>query len=258
MAASDGDIRLTKDGFVATITIDRPEKLNAITPHMATRFFEVADEINETDEIRVAVILGAGERAFSAGSDINMLREYGTPWQMRTRKDYARAVWTIRKPVIAAIRGHCIGGGGEIALYSDIRIASETARFGFAEIHRGWHAGIAPLMLPRLVGQGKAMELLLTGDPIDAEAALRLGLVERLVADAELEGTAGELAERIARLSPIGVQATKHLVRVGSNVGVEQGIAWQNDLIACCFATEDAEEGMRAFREKREPEFKGR
>lgn len=138
-------IRLEVDGHVATVVIDRPEKLNAMTVAMDRRLNEVVYQLNNDDSVRVVVLTGAGERAFCAGSDINDLDEYGSNWAYRNRfdkrSDYARAIWLIRKPVVAAIRGYCIGGGLEMACASDIRLASPDASFGAGEIKWGWHGG---------------------------------------------------------------------------------------------------------------------
>lgn len=164
----------------------------------------------------------------------------------------------MRKPLIAAVRGYAIGGGLELALTCDIRIASETARFGAGEIKLGWHAGAGNTQLPpRLVGYGKALQMLLTGDPIDAAEAHRTGLVQEVVSDNELEATARALADRIALNAPIPIQLTKHLVRIAESTSLDVGLAYENDMFAYCFTTKDSQEGLAAFREKRQPDFRG-
>lgn len=249
---------LERKGHVATLTVDRPNKLNTVTAEMGRALFPIAEEINADDEIRVVVLIGGGGRNFSAGSDVKVLDDYGSNWQLRNRSDYNRAIWGIRKPVIAAIRGYCIGGGLELALSSDIRVASETARFGAGEIKLGWHGGAGNTqLLPRLVGYGKALQMLLTGDLLSAEEARQTGLVQELVADSELETFTMAMAERIAGNAPIALQLSKHLVRVAQSTALDVGLAYENDMFAYCFTTRDSSEGIAAFKEKREPRFKG-
>jgi enoyl-CoA hydratase len=260
---SAGEVRLERDGHVATITISRPEKLNAVTIEMARALYPLVEEINLDDDLRVVVLTGAGERAFSAGSDVNMLDAYGTPWELRrraaARQDYIDAVWSIRKPVIAAVRGYAYGGGLELCMACDIRVAARTASFAASEVRRGWHAGSGQTqLLPRLVGPGKAAQMLLTGDPIDAEEAHRVGLVDELADDADVLPRARAIADRIAANPPIAVQLGKHLVRMSQNTTLQAGWAFENDLHVLCMTTEDAREGMSAFREKREPHYRGR
>lgn len=259
MQLTTNDLRFAQNGSIATITLNRPAKLNTVTADMGKALFSIAEEINTADEIRVVILAGTGDRAFSAGSDVKVLDDYGSNWQLRNRADYNRAIWSIRKPVIAAIRGYCIGGGLELALNSDIRVASTTARFGAGEIKLGWMGGAGNTqLLPRLVGYGMALKLLLTGDLIDAPEAYRLGLIQELVTDDQLEPTVQGLAERIAANAPIAVQLAKHLVRVAESTALEVGLRYENDLFTYCFTTRDSQEGIAAFREKRPPRFEGR
>ncbi|MBC7813941.1 MAG: enoyl-CoA hydratase/isomerase family protein [Burkholderiales bacterium] len=249
----------SKDGHIATIRLNRPEKLNTVTAAMGKRISELVVEVNYDDDVRVVILTGTGERAFSAGSDVKVLDDYGSNWQLRNRIDYAREMWRIRKPVIAQIRGYCIGGGLEMALVSDVRIASETAKFGAGEVKLGWNGGAGNTqLLPRLVGYGKAMQMLITGDLIDAQEAYRTGLVQEVTPDDQLEAKVMQIAEAAAKNAPIAVQAIKHLVRMSESTAVDVGLAWENDLFAYCFTTEDAAEGQAAFKEKRPPEFKGK
>lgn len=253
------DLVLEREGYIARITLNRPGKLNTVTAAMGRQLFAIAGHLNSSQDTRVVIVTGAGERAFSAGSDVKVLDDYGTNWQLRNRADYCTAIWSIRVPVIAAIRGYCIGGGLELALVSDIRVASETATFGAGEIKLGWHGGAGNTqLLPRLVGYGRAMEMVLTGDLVEAGRAHRDGLVQELVADADLELTAWSLAERIAANAPIAAQLSKHLIRMSESTSVEVGLRWENDLFAYCFTTEDAAEGIAAFKDKRPPQFAGR
>jgi enoyl-CoA hydratase/carnithine racemase len=252
------DLRYERDGAIATITLQRPGKLNTVTAAMGRQLFAIAAEVNDDDAVRAVILQGTGDRAFSAGSDVKVLDDYGTNFQLRNRPDYCTAIWTMRKPVIASIRGYCIGGGLEMALSCDIRVASETARFGAGEIKLGWHGGAGNTqLLPRLVGYGKAMEMVLTGDLIDAAEARADGLVQRMVPDADLDATTRALAERIAGNAPIAVVLAKHLVRMSESTAVDVGLRWENDLFAYCMTTQDAAEGRAAFAEKRPPVFRG-
>lgn len=260
---TDGDIRLEKDGYVAHLVIDRPAKLNAMTVAMDHRMNDLVFELNNDKSVRCIVLSGAGDRAFSAGSDITDLDEYGDNWSYRNRfdarGDYARAIWLIRKPVIAAVNGYCIGGGLEMASASDIRIATPQASFGAGEIRWGWHGGSGQTQfLTHLIGPGYASRLLLTGDRIDGEEALRIGLVQQLVPADQLIDTALALAQSIASKSPIAVEKTKHMVRVAQNVPLETALIVENDSFSYLMKTEDAAEGRAAFGEKREPRFTGR
>jgi enoyl-CoA hydratase len=260
---TDGEVRLEQDGHVATITIDRPDKLNAMTVAMDRQMNTFVYEVNNDDDIRCVVLTGAGGRAFSAGSDITDLDEYGTNWQYRNRmsrhEDYALGVWRIRKPIVAAIDGYCIGGGLEMACASDVRLASPRSSFSAGEIRWGWHGGSgATQHLTRAVGPGHALKLLLTGDRIDADEAYRIGLVQELIPEDAVRSRAHELATAIASRAPIATQSVKNLVRVAQSVHVETGLAYENDMFSYLMRTEDAAEGQRAFSEKRDPVFEGK
>lgn len=255
----EGAVRLEKAGAVARIVLDRPEKHNAITPAMAGALATHCLEVDGDPEIRVVVIAGGGARAFSAGSDMNALGEITDVWAFRNRVEYAAVVRDIRKPVIAALKGWVLGGGLEIALAADLRIAGRSARLGAPEVTRGWvGGGGASQMLPRLVGYGQAMRLLLTGDPVDGETALRLGLVEELVEDGALDARVQALAEKIAAFSPIATQAVKAATRAALSMDLESGIRHENELHVICMASRDRHEGIAAFQEKRMATFKGK
>jgi enoyl-CoA hydratase/carnithine racemase len=248
-----------RSGNRLTVTLDRPAKLNTLTPAMGKALMSLVPVINEDDDVRVVVLQGTGDRAFSAGSDVSVLDQYGSNWQLRNRVDYARQIWAIRKPVISKIRGYCIGGGLELALMSDIRVASSSARFGAGEIKLGWHGGAGNTqLLPRVIPPGKAMSMLFTGDLIDADEAYRCGLVDELVDDVDIDAFVDDLASRIAASAPIATQLAKHLVRVSQSTSLEVGLAYENDTFAYCFTTEDSAEGRSAFAEKRPPNFRGR
>ena len=233
---------------VATLCLNRPEKLNAVTVPMARRISDLIREANQDDAVRVLIVTGAGGKAFCVGTDVSGLADYGSGWQMRNREsDYALDFLRLRKPAIAAIRGHCIGGGLEIALLCDIRIVSESGSFAAAEVKLGWNgAGGASQMLPRLVGYGNALQMLLTGAPIDAREALRIGLAQKVVADGDLESAARDLAESIAANAPIAAQVLKHAVRMSLSAPLDVGLAYENDLFTYCMTTSDSAEGIAA------------
>jgi enoyl-CoA hydratase len=243
-------IQFETHGRVAVIRINRPHKANTITVPMGYRVRELIKHINENDDLRAAVVTGTGDHAFCAGTDVSGLEDYGTLWQMRNREsDYALDFLTLRKPVIAAIRGWCVGGGLEIALNCDVRVASSSAKFSAGEIKMGWHGGSGVTqLLPKAVGMGEAMWIVLSGQPIDAERALRVGLIQELVVEDQV----------FPANAPIGVQAAKHAVRMSYGSSLSAGLAYENDLFTFCMSTEDAAEGRRAFLEKRSAEFRGR
>ncbi len=260
---TDGEVRLERDGHVGTMVLDRPSKLNAMTVAMDRQMNELVYELNNDDQIRCVILKGAGDRAFSAGSDITDLDEYGTNWQYRNRmdrnEDYAIAVWRIRKPVVAAIHGYAIGGGLEMACASDIRIGTPESSYAAGEIRWGWHGGSgATQHLTRAIGPGHAARLLLTGDRIDGTEAHRIGLIQELLSFEELHPRAEELAGAIASRAPIATQSTKNLVRVAQSTSVEVGMRYENDMFSYLMLTDDAAEGRRAFSEKRDPHFEGR
>jgi enoyl-CoA hydratase len=253
-----GSIRYSAGAGIARIVLDRPEKHNAITPEMARELRDVCAEVDRDDAVRVAIISGGGERSFSAGSDMNALADLSDPWAFRNRIEYAAVVRDVRKPVIAALRGWVLGGGMEIALAADIRIAGRSARIGGPEVTRGWlGGGGASQMLPRLVGYGQAMRLLLTGDSIDAETALRIGLVEELVEDSELMLRADEMAAKIASFSPMATQSVKAATRAALSMPLEAGLRYENELHVICMSAKDHEEGIKGFQEKRPAAFSG-
>lgn len=257
-----GAVHLTVDGAIATLTIDRPAKRNTFTVSMSAELHAHCAAIDRDEAVRAVLVTAVGREAFCAGSDIGLLDDLGTTWQGRNRatygRDYIGPLLRLRKPVVAAIRGYCLGGGLEIAIACDIRIASETASFGAPEVRLGWHAGSGnTTILPRLIGFGNAARWILTGDRFDAAEAHRVGLVQEVVPDAELETAARALAERLAANPPIAVQAAKHLIRQSQGTSIEQGLAWENDLYTYAMTTADSREGIEAFAEKRPPTYRG-
>lgn len=233
----DGQVTLAREGAVARLTLDRPAKHNAITNAMAEQLATHARTINADDAIRAVLLEGAGPRAFCAGMDLRAIEAFPTAWDFRHRPDYPGAVRSIRKPVIAALKGWALGGGFELALAADIRLAAPSTRIGFPEVTRGWvGGGGASQLLPRLIGQGQALRLLLTGDTIDAEEALRLRLVEQLVPEEALGDTARALCARIAAFSPVATQAVKAAVRQSQEAPLTAGLGYENELNVLCLA----------------------
>ena len=252
---------LEKRWRVAIVTINRPDKLNALSIKIREEGAAILEELRDDDSVGVVVFTGAGEKAFIAGADIAEFagRTSITQREVMLGRSLFTAVDSFPKPVIAMINGFCLGGGCELALACDIRIASEKAKFGQPEIKLGIiPGGGGTQRLTRLVGEGKAMELILTGDIIDANTALTIGLVNHVVPAAELEAKTMEIAERIASKGPIALQLAKEGVKIASRSNLDEGLRREVDLFALCFSTEDKDEGVSAFLEKREPAFKGK
>jgi enoyl-CoA hydratase len=219
------------------------------------------DAIAADDAIGVVVVTGAGEKAFIAGADIGEFAGR-SPFDQREAMASPRifdAMASYPKPVIAMINGFCLGGGCELAMSCDLRIAAESARFGQPEIKLGLiPGGGGTQRLPRLAGMGHAMRLILSGDMIPAAEAKEIGLVELVVPGAELRERTLELAGRIAAMSPLTLRVAKQALRASERLGIEEGLAYERDLFCLCFSTEDMKEGVAAFLEKRRAEWRGR
>ncbi|WP_433510846.1 enoyl-CoA hydratase/isomerase family protein [Nonomuraea sp. CA-143628] len=253
------DVLLDVDGAVAVITLNRPAKLNAITPEMAGTLRACLDRVDADPAIRVAVLTGAGERSFCVGSDIRELDAYATPWEFRNRGDYGDAVRALRKPIVAAVNGYAYGGGLELAMACDIRLAATTATFAAPEIKLGWIGGSGQsALLAHSVGPGNAATMLLTGDPIDAARAKDWGLVTEVLPLDELLPAVRELAGKIAARPPIAAQTAKANLKAAYTMPLDQAIQYERDLQTVCMATADAAEGRAAFAARREPVFEGR
>ena len=248
-----------------TVTINRPEALNALDPETRTGLGEVFEEFRDDDDLWVAILTGAGEKAFCAGADIKktiqpVLDE--SVWTKRKTFLRGRDIYPILenqiKPVIAAINGYALGGGLELALCCDIRIASETASFGLPEVTIGIMPGAGGTQrLSRVVGLAHALHMTLTGERIDAQEAYRIGLATRVVPPADLMNTAREIAETICQRAPLGVRFAKEAIRRGAETNLADGLRMENALFTLLRGTQDAKEGTSAFAEKRKPEFKG-
>jgi E-phenylitaconyl-CoA hydratase len=253
-------IDVTRDGNIAIITLNRPEKLNAMTGEMYMAISSAFLQLERDEEVLVGIVTGAGDRAFSSGADLaSMHGGNGGSWGwFPYRANRFDIGLECAKPLIAAINGYCLAGGLELALACDIRIASENATFGAPEVKWGILHGYGALRLPRLIPMSTAMELLLTGDFIDAREALRIGLVSRVVPAPELIATARTIAERVAKNGPMAVGMTKELALRGQDMRLQDGLRLYQEYNRIAHASEDAAEGVRAFVERREPKFKGR
>ena len=254
-------ITVEKRGKVAVLTINRPDKLNALNRQVHTEGVAALNELRKDDSVRVLVITGAGEKSFIAGADISEF-EGQTPVTQRNlfhEKTFFNSIDAFPKPVIAMVNGFCLGGGNELALACDLRICSENARFAQPEINLGIMCGGGGTQrLPRLIGEGRAMEMALTGDMIDAATAHKFGLVNHVYPVDELEAKTMELAEKIAEKAPIALQLSKEAVKFASRSNLDEGLSREVDLFAICFSTEDKQEGVAAFLEKRKPVFRGK
>lgn len=248
-------------GHVAVLVLNRPEKRNALNDELREAFIAALAAADADPEVRAIVITGAGEKAFVSGADITEFLERSPCEQdrmMRRRRVYD-AVAEVRKPTIAAINGACLGGGLEVALACDIRVASEHAKLGSPEVNLGIiPGGGATQQLPRLIGVGAALRLVLSGEAVSALEAHRLGLVDEVVPASVVRVRAVTVAERIAQNAPLAVAAAKQAIRSALSTPLAEGRVMERSLFGLCFASEDRMEGMRAFLEKRKPVFQGR
>jgi len=254
-------VLLDRRDRVAVIMINRPEKRNALNIQTRAEGAAILDELRADDSVRVVIITGAGDKAFIAGADIAEFadRTAISQREIMLERGLFNAVDTFPKPIIAMVNGYCLGGGCEVALACDIRVASETASFGQPEINLGIiPGGGGTQRLPRLVGEGKAMEMILTGEIIDAQTAFNLGLVNHVVPADQLEIKTMEIANRIAEKSPIALRLAKEAIKLAARSNLDEGLRREVDLFALCFSSADKEEGVKAFLEKRKPEFKGK
>ena len=244
-----------KEGRIAIFTINRPEAFNALSMQVHKELIEAMLDFKNDAALWVGIITGAGDKSFSAGQDIKEFR----PGRIEAQDLVYGVPDKIWKPIIAAINGWCLGGGLELALACDLRIAAEHARFGQPEINIGYMPGGGGTQrLPRFIPWAKAAELLLTGEPIDAQEAYRVGLVNKVVPLDQLMSTAKDMAELICRKGPLGVRSSKEAMIRGYSMPLEEGLELERSLNNSLRDTEDFIEGASAFKEKRQPDYKGK
>ena len=250
------NIQVERDGLLAVVTVNRPDALNALDTTTMGEINQAMRELGEDDGVAAVIVTGAG-KAFVAGADIVELSKLGgmkAREASRLGQETFSRIENIPKPVIAAINGFALGGGLELAMACDVRIASSKAKMGQPEVKLGTTPGFAGTQrLPRLVGLGRAMEMLLVGEPIDAETALRYGLVTKVVEPESLMAAAKELAAAIVSRGPAAVALIKACVNRGVNADIEVGGSYESEAFATCFALGEAQEGIDAFLGKRKP-----
>jgi enoyl-CoA hydratase len=253
------NIIVEQENGIATVTINRPKSLNALNKETLEELLACFTEFSLNDQIKAIILTGSGEKAFVAGADISFMQNL-TAHQSRKFGQLGHLVMhTIEntpQPVIAAINGFALGGGCELALACDMRFASDNAKFGQPEVNLGVVPGFGGTQrLPRLIGKGLANELLFTGNIIDSVEALRIGLVNRVYSQEELQTACMQIAKTIAKKGPVAVRLCKEAVNNGVEMDLTRGCAYEADLFALCFASDEQTEGMTAFLEKRSPKF---
>jgi enoyl-CoA hydratase len=255
-------VLVKKEGDIAVLTINRPKAYNALNTELVAALGKAMDDIAADEAIRCVILTGAGDKAFVAGADIKEMVEMNAQQArafMRKGHKVMNKIQYLEKPIIAAINGFCLGGGLELAMSCDVRYASDTAKLGLPEVGLGIHPGFGGTQrLARLVGQGKASELVFTADQIDANEALRIGLVQKVVPAAKLMEEVMGLAKRISSKGPIAVRLAKASLNAGLASDFRTGLNYEVETVTQTFATEDLREGMKAFIEKRKPEFKNK
>ncbi|MBI1355538.1 MAG: hypothetical protein GC160_14435 [Acidobacteria bacterium] len=259
---ADSNLLLEVRDRIALVTVNRPEKRNPLNLETVDEIGACFTKLADDSSVGAVILTGAGDKAFVAGADINRLLEIaplrGRDWAVRGQRVFER-IERLGKPVIAAINGWALGGGLELAMACHLRIAAETARMGQPEIKLGITPGYGGTQrLPRLVGQGRALEMLLTGDPIDAAEAYRIGLVNHVVPADQLLDKAHEIAARILKNSAVAISLTLETVERGLNMPLPDALAWEAAQFGLSTDSQDSKEGARAFLEKREPRFEGR
>lgn len=246
---------------IAILKINRPKALNALNSATLKELSQAFAQIAHDGNVRVVLLMGSGEKAFVAGADIAEMRELNTQQAQRFSQlghGVMNQIENLPQPVIAVVNGFALGGGTELAMACDLRIASEKAKFGQPEVTLGLLAGFGGTQrLPRLVGSGRASEILLTGDILDAQEAYRMGLVNRVYAQDDLMNQALILAQKISSRAPIGVQLTKSSIHKAQNIDIVSGQAYEAAVFGQVFSTQDQKEGCSAFLEKRKADFRG-
>jgi enoyl-CoA hydratase len=254
-------LNVERDGAIATVTVNRPDKLNALNAATIAEIDRAFRTLADEDAIRGIILTGAGPKSFVAGADIAELATMGPLTGIRVSRDGQdafRFMERMRKPVVAAVNGFALGGGLELALACHIRIASRNARFGLPEVKLGIIPGYGgTIRLPRLVGRGRALELMLTGDMIDADEAFRIGLVNRVVEQDALLDSARELVGKIAANGPVAVGLALEAVDRAAGTTMDDALVLESNLFGLLASTTDMKEGMQAFLEKRKAEFRG-
>ena len=251
-----------EDNGVGILEINRPRALNALNWDTLKDLGNFVENDLPNENLRVLIITGSGDKAFVAGADIAQMSEMNSA-EFKEYTDYAHNIYNLIEnspfPSIAAVNGYALGGGCELALTCDIRIASEKAKLGFPEVKLGIFPGWGGSQrVTRIMGNGKAKELIYTGEMVSAEEALRLGLVERVVPHEVIMKEVKELAESIAKRAPLAVSAAKKAINTGSEMDLDKALSLEKELIFSCFDSKDRTEGMKAFLEKRDPEFQGK
>ena len=258
---SDVLLKETLEGRVGMITINRPEKMNALNAEVRRALLGALAEFREDADVRVVVLTGAGDKAFIAGADISEFKdaEPTQQYQKMQRGNIYSAMEEFPKPIIAMINGFCLGGGCELSMACDIRIASDRARIGQPEINLGLiPGGGGTQRLPRLVGEGRAMKMIYTGEMIPADEAGRIGLVDEVVPAEQLRERTLEIARKIGAKSPIALKAAKECILAARRMPMDQGLQFERAWFSLLFSTGDMGEGVSAFLEKRPAEFTGR
>jgi enoyl-CoA hydratase len=259
---SFGNVLYDAQDGVARITVNRPDKLNALNRRTVEEIAAAARTAQQDDAVSVLVLTGAGEKAFVAGADIAEMSALGAAEAQRFSRFLQESLDALErspKPVIAAVNGFALGGGCELAMACHVRIAAHGARFGQPEVNLGLIPGAGGSQrLPRIVGRGRALDLILSGDMIDAAEAHRIGLVNHVVAAEELEGFVNEYAGKLQGKSPLALRRALEAVVSGAECAQDDAMRFEASLFALCFASEDMREGTRAFMEKRKAEFTGR
>ncbi|MEE9151067.1 MAG: enoyl-CoA hydratase-related protein [Thermoplasmata archaeon] len=256
------NVMVEKDNNIGIITVNRPQALNALNSETLSDLGTAFKALGDDAEVDVIIITGSGEKAFVAGADIKEMKDL-SPMEARKFMHFGQSVFNVidnlPKPTIAAVNGYALGGGCELALACDMILASEKAKFGLPEVTLGIHPGFGGTQrLPRLVGAAKAKELIFTGEMIDANEALRIGLVNKVVPPEKLIEEAKTLAQKILKNGQIAIRLVKSAINAGLNVPLEKGLAYEAETQGLAFATEDKNEGFEAFLEKRKPNFKGK
>lgn len=255
-------VRVEWDGDIAVVTIDRPEKLNALNADVVAELGQVFRDLRDDDAVRGVILTGAGEKAFVAGADIGELAKMDSISGVKVSRDgqeVFRMMERFPKPVLAAVGGYALGGGCELALACHMRLASENARFGLPEVGLGIIPGYGgTIRLARLIGLGRAIELTLTGEQVKAERAHEMGLVSGVVPRAELMDRAKELMGTITAKGPVAVRMALESIYRALDTPTQEALDYESSLFGLLASTEDMKEGMAAFLEKRKPEFEGR